>query len=290
MAVPSTDSKRLVSQPQESLSELPNRTDEKVAAQASSIRQPPAASSLRERMGGAELIGDKASRFAASEFADRRGESRKRERDEADDRDSKRVRRDDRGAYSIPVRAVYGYQSSHRINALPVDRDDVRKRKGDEADGRDPKRVRRDDRRVDSASAADGAGRSDSPKTTRHALTIQSRPEAPYLRYIREGIKTAECRINGPMFHRYRVGDEINLHNRSEGIICRIEFLHPYKSFAEMIEAEGALNLLPQLKGRRLEGDALMQAAIAVYRGFPGSERVHQQGCLAIGVKYLRGA
>jgi ASC-1-like (ASCH) protein len=85
------------------------------------------------------------------------------------------------------------------------------------------------------------------------------------------------------------VGDELRLHNRNEGIICQIVFLHRYNSFREMVDKEGVYNLLPQLKNRRdLEGEALMSAAIRTYEGFPGSDRVRTQGCVAIGVKYLR--
>lgn len=120
-----------------------------------------------------------------------------------------------------------------------------------------------------------------------HTITIQSRPEAPYMTYLRTGEKTAECRVNGRMYQNLREGNIILFHNRQEGIFCKIIFLHKYKTFKEMIETEGATNLLPQLKKLKLSEADLMQRAIKTYEGFPGSHNVVQWGSIAIGVKYL---
>ncbi len=120
-----------------------------------------------------------------------------------------------------------------------------------------------------------------------HTITIQSRPDAPYMKYLRTGEKTAECRVNGRMYQNLREGNIILFHNRQEGIFCKIIFLHTYKTFEEMIKAEGATNLLPQLKLQRLSEADLLRRAINTYEGFPGSHNVRQWGSIAIGVKYL---
>ncbi len=120
-----------------------------------------------------------------------------------------------------------------------------------------------------------------------HTFTIQNRPDAPYLTYIKNGEKTAECRVDSLGYKKLQVGDQVHLHNYKQGILCDIVFLNRYKTFEDMVKTEGATNLLPQLKIRKLSPDKLIEAAVNVYKGFPGSQRVTICGCLAIGVKYV---
>jgi len=121
----------------------------------------------------------------------------------------------------------------------------------------------------------------------RHSITIQSRRDAPYLDWIRKGVKRAEGRVNSKHFSKLRVGDSIQFHNRREGILCRIDYLHTYKTFEEMVEREGAVQLTPQVRGSGFTERQLIERSVRVYRGFPGSDRVKRLGALAIGVTYL---
>ena len=127
------------------------------------------------------------------------------------------------------------------------------------------------------------------PKTIRpdFTFTIQSRPDAPYIDYLRRGEKTAECRVNGHMYQRLKEGQILLFHNRNEGIFCQVTFLHRYASFKEMVENEGVTNLLPQLKKLNLSAEDLVGRAVRIYEGFPGSDNVRRFGSIAIGVKYL---
>ena len=125
-------------------------------------------------------------------------------------------------------------------------------------------------------------------KIADHTKSIISTAAAPYLRYIREGKKHAEGRINAPSYAALKVGDTICFHSPTEGIICEITFLHRYRSFREMLEREGAQRMLPQLAGRNLSPEACMVEGVKIYERFPKAGRVAKMGCLAIGVKYLR--
>lgn len=120
---------------------------------------------------------------------------------------------------------------------------------------------------------------------TDFTFTISSPAHMPFLKYFREGSKTAECRIDGPGFRNLEVGKTIWFHNRFDGIVCRITFIHRYKGFEEMLNAEGIDNLLPQLK--QVHPSRKMEDALKVYRGFPGSHRVATLGAIAIGVKWI---
>lgn len=124
-----------------------------------------------------------------------------------------------------------------------------------------------------------------SQQRTDFTFTISSPAHMPFLKFFREGSKTAECRIDGPGFRNLAVGKTVWFHNRFDGIVCRITFLHRYKSFEDMLNAEGIDNLLPQLKN--VNPSRKMEEALRVYRGFPGSHRVAMMGAIAIGVKWI---
>lgn len=126
---------------------------------------------------------------------------------------------------------------------------------------------------------------SEKPK---HAFTVQNRKDAPYLEFIRQGTKKAECRVNAPIFRKIKVGDTIQFHNRHEGILCRVTYLHKYNNFREMVIGEGVKNILPHIYRETVEAEQLIDRAVKIYEAFPGSERVKEFGSIAIGVTYLR--
>jgi len=121
-----------------------------------------------------------------------------------------------------------------------------------------------------------------------HVFTVQNRKEAPYLEFIRQGTKKAECRVNTHAFRKIKVGDTIQFHNRHEGILCKVTYLHVYKTFREMVIGEGVKNILPHIYDDQLDAGKLIDRAVKVYENFPMSYRVREFGSIAIGVSYLR--
>ncbi len=113
-----------------------------------------------------------------------------------------------------------------------------------------------------------------------------------YLKMIMNGDKKYEGRINGPLCHKIKVGDNLELFDRRAGwgIICQVTEKKAFKTFKEMISDIGELNLLPHLKDefRKLSSEEALKKAIRVYEGFPGSSRVSNAGCVAIGVKFIK--
>ncbi len=207
----------------------------------------------------------------------------KRKREEEDESSSKRERSDERGSFTS--------HSSQRHDHREPERRDRR----EEYQPRFQEAPRSFERSYPPAQVRPKAPMRDdadlirNPETIRsdHSITIQSRPEAPYMTYLRTGEKTAECRINIPMYQKIREGDIILFHNRQDGIFCKVTFLHTYRTFKDMIQAEGVTNLLPQLKRLNKSDAELMPQAIRTYEGFPGSQNISRYGSVAIGVKYL---
>ena len=118
-------------------------------------------------------------------------------------------------------------------------------------------------------------------------FTMMNPRHTPYMDYIRSGKKLAEGRINSGGYSHLVEGKTIYFHNRHEGIICLITFVHRYKSFEALLEAEGIDNMLPQLK-HISSSSSKMDEALRIYHSFPGAERVKTFGALAIGVQFLR--
>ncbi|MBR1735121.1 MAG: ASCH domain-containing protein [Alphaproteobacteria bacterium] len=114
-----------------------------------------------------------------------------------------------------------------------------------------------------------------------HKFSMINTPERPYLKWLKDGIKTAEGRVNSEKYQKIYIGDEIifsdtKSYNFIKGIVT---FKHRYTTFDEMLKSEGVKNMLPFLNDDDLE------KGIQVYQNFPGSERVKKFGCVAIGIK-----
>lgn len=118
-----------------------------------------------------------------------------------------------------------------------------------------------------------------------HRISILNPKEAPYIDYIRKGLKHAEGRINAPKYQQLKVGDIIHFHSKNDAITVKVTFLHPYPSFEAMLLHEGIEKMLPQLKALEIPQDEKLVKGIKIYEAFPKSERVHQMGCVAIGVE-----
>lgn len=113
-----------------------------------------------------------------------------------------------------------------------------------------------------------------------------------FLRKIMDGTKRYEGRIYRATCKKMQVGDELKLYDNRAGwgILCKITSVDVYNSFQAMLDAKGILVLLPQLEqdARALSPQHLMQKAVKIYEGFPGSEGIHTDGVAAIGVKFIK--
>ena len=117
--------------------------------------------------------------------------------------------------------------------------------------------------------------------TNVHKFSMINTSERPYLRWLKDGIKTAEGRVNSEKYQKIKVGDEVTFTDtKSDDFIKGIViFKHEYSTFEEMLKSEGVKNMLPFLDDNDLE------KGVQVYQKFPGSERVKKFGCVAIGIK-----
>lgn len=122
------------------------------------------------------------------------------------------------------------------------------------------------------------------PIKAKHRLSIINKVSRPYLSWIKDGVKTAEGRVNNYSCRKMKIGEIIvlyDLHN-DQYIYGLISFKHIYKTFEEMLRFEGVKNMLPFLENDEIE------KGIEVYNSFPGSARVKIFGCVAIGIKVIK--
>ncbi len=115
--------------------------------------------------------------------------------------------------------------------------------------------------------------------------TIQGKPVfrytiiEPYLQYLKQGIKTAEGRVNSIGYSNLVPGVFIDFYSKLEEILCRVIYKHQYSSFKEMLNKEGLQNMLPNKK--------TIEEGEMVYARFPGANRVVKFGAIAIGVQRI---
>lgn len=117
-----------------------------------------------------------------------------------------------------------------------------------------------------------------------HNLPMINTATRPYLSWLESGKKTAEGRVNGSTYRRMHVGDSISFCDRKSGeyIYGFVKFKHEYESFQEMLNSEGVSNMLPFLK------DSELMEGVRTCNRFPGSSRVNQYGCVAIGISVTK--
>lgn len=97
----------------------------------------------------------------------------------------------------------------------------------------------------------------------------------PYLRYIAQGKKTVEGRINAGLFSKPCIGDLIVFYNRSNRVKCVIHSIYTYSTFNDMLTAEGVKTCLPDHTN--------VESGVALYHSFPGYEqRARDYGVVAL--------
>ena len=100
---------------------------------------------------------------------------------------------------------------------------------------------------------------------------------------IQSGAKTVEGRINTGMFTRVRAGDKLRFFYHqapSDDAVVTVTQVNRYRSFREMLQAEGVAACLP--------GVTSVEAGARVYDGIPGyAERAQRFGVLALRIERL---
>lgn len=113
-----------------------------------------------------------------------------------------------------------------------------------------------------------------------HTIPIDSSSEAPYIKWIAQGQKRAEGRVNRELYHGMKVGETLRMENKQgEYVLCLITYKHTYGSFREMLESEGLHNMLPAAR--------TIEEGVAVYESFPSAAYVGKWGVVAIGLNPL---
>ncbi|KAJ3311801.1 hypothetical protein HDV04_003813 [Boothiomyces sp. JEL0838] len=112
-----------------------------------------------------------------------------------------------------------------------------------------------------------------------HHLHLQDR----YFHLIKQGKKKKEGRTNSGISASVQIGDfiEFHLHDKSESVVVKATEIKKYKTFKELLLAEGIEQMLP--------GSGLtLEEAEKLYQGFPSyKEREAQFGTLCIHFELL---
>jgi ASC-1-like (ASCH) protein len=105
--------------------------------------------------------------------------------------------------------------------------------------------------------------------------------QSKYFLQIKQGLKTAEGRINKPKFAKLEIGDIITFspNDGSEIIKAEVTYVKKFKSFKEMLE-DDIKNLLPDIED--------VEAGVSIYESF-GSYKQDQAefGTISIGFKLI---
>jgi ASC-1-like (ASCH) protein len=105
-----------------------------------------------------------------------------------------------------------------------------------------------------------------------------------YIHMIQNGRKTVEGRINSGMFKSYKKDDLVRFfyqQDLQDDVTCKIEDAVPYKSFEEMLTAEGVGCCIP--------GIYKVSEGVRAYHQIPGYEqKAKQHGVVAFRLKVVR--
>jgi ASC-1-like (ASCH) protein len=99
----------------------------------------------------------------------------------------------------------------------------------------------------------------------------------PYHSMVINGLKTVEGRLNKGKFAEIEIGDVLMM--RPENKRFRVVGKRRYKTFKEMLEAEGIKNVLPDKNN--------IEEATKVYKNFYKESEENRYGALAIRIKRM---
>ena len=109
-----------------------------------------------------------------------------------------------------------------------------------------------------------------------HSITISQ----PYFKYISEGKKKIEGRLNKGKFSQFKNGDILNIINNDNKIKVKIKKINKYKSFEVYLMQEGLKRTLPNTK--------TIEDGIDIYHKFYTKEDEDKYGILAITIKKIK--
>lgn len=102
-----------------------------------------------------------------------------------------------------------------------------------------------------------------------------------YIHLIRSGAKTVEGRCAVPLYTKIKAGDVVRFFYRakaSDDVVCEVTRVNKYKTFKDMLIAEGVANCVPTTTS--------LEKALQVYRSFPKfREKELEYGVLAFQLK-----
>lgn len=105
--------------------------------------------------------------------------------------------------------------------------------------------------------------------------TIAVNKQEPYCSFVLDGEKTIEGRLNRGKFASLNVGDAIEMNDKRT--LFEVVGKNVYKSFREMLEAEGVVNVVPD--------KFTLEEAVNVYYKFYTAEEEKEFGVVAIKIK-----
>lgn len=106
---------------------------------------------------------------------------------------------------------------------------------------------------------------------------INIHKKEPYHSMVINGLKTVEGRLNKGKFAEIEIGDVLMM--RPENKRFRVVGKRRYKTFKEMLEAEGIKNVLPDKNN--------IEEAAKVYKKFYKESEENKYGALAIRIKRM---
>lgn len=120
----------------------------------------------------------------------------------------------------------------------------------------------------------------DGEVTVGEAVKSELNIRAPYLKLIKDGVKTVEVRVGYPSMRRIRAGQELTFVSGDERVPTRVIRVAEYSSFEAMLDREDPRAIGGDLGEDRAE---LLRVIRGIYP--PEKERL---GVLAIEIQLLR--
>lgn len=102
-----------------------------------------------------------------------------------------------------------------------------------------------------------------------------------YIHLIRSGAKTIEGRCAAPIYTKIKAGDMVRFFyrsNASDDVVCEVTRVSKYRTFKDMLIAEGVTNCVPTTSS--------IEKALQIYQSFPKfREKELEYGVLAFQLK-----